>query len=223
MQGFFDGMDRRIGGRRRIGRIVGACLAALAAMGISAGPVAAGGAETPATAAGIQVQVPVPAPDGFRMDHYLAPTPASIAGGSTIGTAGLQKLLSSREVVLVDVLPAQARPASLPATTLWMPRERRNIPGSVWLPDVGRGAIAPDLDAYFRHHLERLTEGDRSRPLVIYCLANCWMSWNAAKRAISYGYTDVYWYPEGTDGWTAAGLPTEVGTPEPMPALSDGL
>jgi rhodanese-related sulfurtransferase len=33
------------------------------------------------------------------------------------------------------------------------------------------------------------------------------MSWNAAKRALSYGYTNVAWYPEGTDGWQRANLP----------------
>jgi rhodanese-related sulfurtransferase len=30
------------------------------------------------------------------------------------------------------------------------------------------------------------------------------MSWNAAKQALSYGYTNVAWYPEGTDGWQRA-------------------
>jgi PQQ-dependent catabolism-associated CXXCW motif protein len=53
--------------------------------------------------------------------------------------------------------------------------------------------------------------------LVLYCLANCWMSWNAAKRALSLGYSDVAWYPEGTDGWFAALLPLEDATPEPRP------
>jgi PQQ-dependent catabolism-associated CXXCW motif protein len=40
--------------------------------------------------------------------------------------------------------------------------------------------------------------------LVIYCQADCWMSWNAAKQALSYGYTNVAWYPEGTAGWQRA-------------------
>jgi rhodanese-related sulfurtransferase len=31
------------------------------------------------------------------------------------------------------------------------------------------------------------------------------MSWNAAKRALSYGYTNVDWYSDGTDGWQEAG------------------
>ena len=43
--------------------------------------------------------------------------------------------------------------------------------------------------------------------LAIYCLAQCWMSWNAAKRAIEYGYRSVYWYRDGTDGWQELGYP----------------
>jgi rhodanese-related sulfurtransferase len=32
------------------------------------------------------------------------------------------------------------------------------------------------------------------------------MSWNAAKRAINeLGYRQVYWYPEGVQGWAKAG------------------
>ena len=43
------------------------------------------------------------------------------------------------------------------------------------------------------------------------------MSWNAAKRALELGYSDVAWYPEGTDGWLIAGLPLQDATPEPRP------
>jgi PQQ-dependent catabolism-associated CXXCW motif protein len=46
--------------------------------------------------------------------------------------------------------------------------------------------------------------GNNETLLVIYCQADCWMSWNAAKQALSYGYTNVAWYPEGTDGWQRA-------------------
>jgi 3-mercaptopyruvate sulfurtransferase SseA len=41
------------------------------------------------------------------------------------------------------------------------------------------------------------------------------MSWNAAKRAPSYGYSNVAWYPEGTDGWQRADLPVAESQPEP--------
>ena len=43
---------------------------------------------------------------------------------------------------------------------------------------------------------------------MLYCHPQCWASWNAAKRAISYGYRKVYWYPDGIEGWEKAGLPT---------------
>jgi rhodanese-related sulfurtransferase len=43
------------------------------------------------------------------------------------------------------------------------------------------------------------------------------MSWNAAKRARALGYSNVVWYPEGTDGWLAAGLPVQPTEPEPRP------
>jgi PQQ-dependent catabolism-associated CXXCW motif protein len=73
------------------------------------------------------------------------------------------------------------------------------------------------MAGYFSKGLEKATHGDRAGTVVLYCQANCWMSWNAAKRALSLGYSNVAWYPEGTDGWSAAGLPLEDATPEPRP------
>jgi rhodanese-related sulfurtransferase len=42
------------------------------------------------------------------------------------------------------------------------------------------------------------------------------MSWNAAKRALEFGYQRVIWYPEGTDGWKAIDGPFERSTPVPL-------
>jgi len=39
------------------------------------------------------------------------------------------------------------------------------------------------------------------------------MSWNAAKRALAYGYRNVAWFPDGSDGWQEAGLPLAEATP----------
>ena len=39
------------------------------------------------------------------------------------------------------------------------------------------------------------------------------MSWNAAKRALAMGYANIAWYPAGTDGWSAAGLPLQKAAP----------
>jgi rhodanese-related sulfurtransferase len=41
------------------------------------------------------------------------------------------------------------------------------------------------------------------------------MSWNAAKRALTYGYSNISWYPLGSDGWEQAGLPLVEAKPEP--------
>ena len=54
---------------------------------------------------------------------------------------------------------------------------------------------------------------------MIYCLRDCWMSWNAAKRILSMGYVNVPWYPEGTDGWTDELLPLTKA--QPAPAAGD--
>jgi PQQ-dependent catabolism-associated CXXCW motif protein len=170
----------------------------------------AGGDDDPGASDSI-----VPEPAGYRMDQYRAPTPGTLSGGHVLNTAGVQELLEAPGTVVIDVLPQQKRPDNLPSETLWLPKPRFNVPGSVWLPDVGRGAISDSTDAYYRSNLDRLTGGDRSRNIIVYCLADCWMSWNAAKRAIEYGYTSVYWYPGGTDDWTAAGLPTQKSEPVP--------
>jgi PQQ-dependent catabolism-associated CXXCW motif protein len=55
--------------------------------------------------------------------------------------------------------------------------------------------------AYFRRGLAAATGNEPSHPLVFFCLRHCWMSWNAAKRAIDDGYTSVSWFADGTDGW----------------------
>jgi PQQ-dependent catabolism-associated CXXCW motif protein len=154
-----------------------------------------------------------PEPQGYRLDDYRAPTPATVAGGTAIETAAAQRLWKEGRAVWIDVLPAPRRPANLPPSAVWMPLLRRDIPGSLWLPDVGRGALGSALEAYFRANLSKATEGRRDMPVVLYCLANCWMSWNASKRAASWGYTHVYWYRDGTDGWAAAKLPLAKAEP----------
>jgi PQQ-dependent catabolism-associated CXXCW motif protein len=68
-----------------------------------------------------------------------------------------------------------------------------------------------------RQGLVRASGGNKDALIVIYCLSDCWMSWNTAKRTLTYGYTKVAWYPEGTDGWAHANLPLAQSQPEPRP------
>jgi PQQ-dependent catabolism-associated CXXCW motif protein len=152
----------------------------------------------------------VPEPPGYWTGSAQAPVPPTIAGGTVIHTDELDALLRKGGVVLIDVANAVHRPANLPSATLWLLPPHRDIPGSVWIPDVGKGALAPAEDAAFRAKLRALTEGDTNRPVIVYCHHACWLSWNAAKRAITYGYRRVFWYPDGVEGWMAAGKTLEV-------------
>ena len=77
--------------------------------------------------------------------------------------------------------------------------------------------MAAATENYLREGLAGATGGDTAKQLVVYCQADCWMSWNAAKRVLSYGYPNVAWYPLGTDGWEAANLPMAESQPEPRP------
>jgi PQQ-dependent catabolism-associated CXXCW motif protein len=152
-------------------------------------------------------------PEGYRMEDYRAPTPVTVAGGTVLDTDAAHKLWEAGGAVWIDVLPTPRRPENLPASALWMPLPHRDIPGSVWLPDIGRGALSPELESYFRDYLKAATSGHRDVPVAFYCLADCWMSWNAAKRAASWGYTQIYWYRDGIDGWNAAKLPVADAEP----------
>jgi len=156
-------------------------------------------------------------PEGYRLDDYRAPTPATLHGAKVIGTGEAEQIWRGRSASFIDVLPRPPRPRNLPEGTLWRDKPRPNIPGSIWLPDTGYGELAPAMADYFAKGLQKATHGDRARPIVVYCLTDCWMSWNAAKRALALGYSDVAWYPVGTDGWSAVGLPLEDATPEPRP------
>ena len=157
----------------------------------------------------------VPEPQGYRTEDYRTPVPDTLAGARVLSTAEAEAIWRAKSGIFIDVLPRPPKPANLPAGTVWRDKPRFNIPGSVWLPDTGYGALAELTENYFRQGLARATGGNRAGLIVVYCQADCWMSWNAAKRALSFGYANVAWYPDGTDGWERANLPTAEAQPEP--------
>ena len=161
---------------------------------------------------------PAPAePDTYRLENYRAPTPATLVGARVVSSDEAEAIWKGGNAVFVDVMPRPPRPQNLPAGTIWRDKPRLSIPGSLWLPDTGYGELAPIMQAYFKDGLQRATGGDPAKPVVIFCLRDCWMSWNAAKRARAIGYTNVIWYPDGTDGWSEAGLPLLEAQPVPRP------
>ncbi len=138
-----------------------------------------------------------PEPPGYRMDDYRAPTPATLLGATGVDhRSGSCLVGQARRRHFIDVLPRPPRPAGLPASTIWHPKPRSDIPGSIWLPDTGYGALAPVMEDIFRSvDWSGHRPATRDRMLVFYCQRDCWMSWNAAKRAMTLGYTHVGWYP----------------------------
>lgn len=166
----------------------------------------------------VHAQDAVPEPDTYRTDNYRAPVPATLRGARVLTTAEAEAVWRDRRGAFVDVLPRPPKPANLPADTVWRDKPRPDIPGSLWLPDTGYGKLAPETEAYLQDGLVRASAGKRDALLVIYCQADCWMSWNAAKRALSYGYSNIAWFPEGTDGWARANLLLVDAQPEPRPA-----
>jgi PQQ-dependent catabolism-associated CXXCW motif protein len=151
-----------------------------------------------------------PEPSGYRLDDYRSPTPATLQGAKVLSTEEARAHWEKHDALFIDVLPQAPKPVGLPAGTVWHRTPRNDIPGSIWLPDTGYGALAQVMEDYFEHGLHQATGGDRTRLIVFYCQANCWMSWNAAKRAIALGYENVAWYPDGTDGWATDNLPLEL-------------
>lgn len=152
-------------------------------------------------------------PAGYRKEEYRAPVPATLEGATVVDTAVAEKLWRDKKAVFFDVMPQTPKPANLPAGTIWKDKVRKDIPGSTWLANVGYGAISPETERYFRDGLAAKTGDDMSKAILFYCMTDCWMSWNAAKRAMEWGYASVFWYPLGSDGWEKAGLPLEENSP----------
>jgi PQQ-dependent catabolism-associated CXXCW motif protein len=154
---------------------------------------------------------------GYRIANYRRATPDTAPAGQLITTAQLQRLIETESPLLIDVQAVSVRPESAEFGFAWLPSKARyHIPGSVWLPNVGYGELEPLMQDYLANNLERLTAGDKNRPLVIYCVLDCWMSWNTVRRTAALGYSNLYWYPEGSDGWEQAGLELAEGKPEPL-------
>lgn len=144
-------------------------------------------------------------PEGYRLNDFRSPVPARLAGAEVVEPEDARALLAKGEAIFIDVYPRAPKPPNLPKNTVWRDPPHMSIKGSLWLPNVGYGVLAPHVETYFRTQLERLTGNDKTKPLVFFCLKDCWMSWNAAKRALSWGYTSVVWFPDGTDGWQEIG------------------
>lgn len=148
-----------------------------------------------------------PEPQDYWTGALHAPTPKTLSGARVISTDELAALIDAGDLLLLDVAMPDNRPDKLPEDAIWKPLEHRDIKGSVWLPGAGAGRLDPKRSDIFRDKLAALSSGDYDRRIVFYCHTDCWASWNAAKRAMSFGYHNILWYRDGVEGWQDSGRP----------------
>jgi PQQ-dependent catabolism-associated CXXCW motif protein len=138
----------------------------------------------------------VPATPQLHDGAMHGPTPASIPGGQVITTKGLVGLVQNKQApyFLFDVLGG---PETLPGAM-----------ASVWMSQPG--SFNDQVQQQLAQLMQQGTQGRKDTVLVFYCLSShCWMSYNAALRAINAGYKNVLWYRGGIEAWKAAGMPTQ--------------
>lgn len=154
--------------------------------------------------------------DGYRAAHYRGPVPSAPVGVPRIALPAAAALRPDVDALFIDVAPAEGGHRD-PRTGRWtLAQPRNSIGGAHWFPGAGvGGARDPAIGRWFERGIARLTGGRRNRMVVVFCLADCWMSWNGAKRLAAAGYTNIWWLAEGSDGWTELGLPLAPATPEP--------
>lgn len=137
----------------------------------------------------------------YRTERLRSPVPAPPPGVAAVDDAGAAAL--ARRALLIDVSPVAdgVRDAATGRWTLAAPA--RSIPGALWFPEAGR---APGNPAIIAHFTARVARAARGRTMLVFCLSDCWMSWNAALRLARAGHR-VAWYANGRDGWAASGRP----------------
>ncbi len=125
------------------------------------------------------------------------PTPTQIPGGKVTTTEQLSRALQSNngQILLFHVLGGRET----------LPNAQNAMPASAG------GTFDDQTQQAFARYLNQVTKGQKGQPLVFYCASpQCWMSYNAALRAINNGFTNVLWYRGGIEAWKAARLPTTM-------------
>jgi PQQ-dependent catabolism-associated CXXCW motif protein len=136
-------------------------------------------------------------PAGYRAKDYHAPTPDAVPGARVVRTGELKAMLETEpRPFLVDVLSGPPH---------------KTLPGALWLHNGGLGDFDAAEEKRFLDVLARLSGHDKARQIVFFCSgARCWLSYNAAVRAVQAGYSNVYWYRGGIEAWREAGYSTQT-------------
>lgn len=151
---------------------------------------------------------------GYRIASYRGVIHEAPPGVRRLSDADAARAHARGGALFLDFTPAPGAMRD-PATGAWRLAEAHDtIPGAHWFPNAGRGDADPVIDAWLARGIARLTHGSHRDPIVAFCLADCWMSWNASWKIRQLGYRDVAWYANGIDGWKEMGLPLSTRPPE---------
>jgi PQQ-dependent catabolism-associated CXXCW motif protein len=141
----------------------------------------------------------VPEPQGLWIGAINGPTPKMLSGAVVVDLAAIEALMAEKPLLL-DVGPAARKPENFPSDWPWLPMHR-SIPNAIWMPGAGAAPLDVGREELFYRRIEKLMQGDKTKPIVVFCRPDCWGGWNAGKRLVTNGYTNVRWFPAGTDGW----------------------
>ena len=130
----------------------------------------------------------VPPATQLRTVGYHERTPTRIPGGKVVTTGELKALLEQpSKPYVIDVLGGGIH---------------RTIAGAFWMIGAGAGDMNKDEEKRFAGAIAGFAGGDKNRALVFFCVdPECWLSYNAALRTITLGYTNVMWYRGGIAAW----------------------
>jgi rhodanese-related sulfurtransferase len=126
----------------------------------------------------------LPASAVLAQSELVENTVESVAGATTVDSAAAKQLFD-QGAIFVDLRKSNA-----------------------W--DAGRvpGAKHIDMPQFSQETLEKAAK--KTDPVVFYCSGvKCPRSSAACEKALSWGYSKVYYYREGFPGWQKAGHPVE--------------
>ncbi len=153
--------------------------------------------------------------NGYRIARYRTPIRHDPDPAQRLALAAALTLEPGEDALFLDVMPVESGVRD-PVTGEWtINTPHLTIPGAVWHPEAGRMPADDDLWRAFEHQARQATP---TRPVIVFCRVDCWMSWNAAKRLAESGIDNVWWLAEGTDGWHSDGRDLVVAIPIATPA-----
>ena len=111
--------------------------------------------------------------------------PESLPGATVVDAERAKALMEQKKILVVDARLESAY-------------EEEHLPGAVNIPEPLMIVMREELPS------------DKNHPVLFYSRgSSCWRSYKASRRAVQWGYTQVYWFRGGIPEWKAKGYPTE--------------